>query len=71
MIARTTTGGTLVVPMGNNVSNRVGNYVSARPLDFRPLRGCECPRTLDLTDFGIGGLGWANRHKTSGDDGVS
>ena len=34
MIARTTAHSTLVIPMGNYVSDRVGNYVSARPLQL-------------------------------------
>ena len=34
MIARTTPGAALVVPMGNYVSDRVGNYVSVRPLSL-------------------------------------
>jgi hypothetical protein len=32
MIARTHTRGALVVPMGNSMSDRVGNYVSVTPL---------------------------------------
>ena len=40
-------------------------------LDFRGLRGCEGPCLLDLTDFGVGGLGWANGQKTRSDDGAS
>lgn len=35
------------------------------------LCGCEGPRTLDLADFRVGGLSWANGHKTCGDDGAS
>lgn len=40
-------------------------------LDFRGLCGCECPCSLDLADFCVGGLGWAGAHKSGGDEGPS
>jgi uncharacterized protein (TIGR03083 family) len=45
-------------------------------LDFLVARlswlcGCECPCTLDLTDFCVGGLSWARTHKSGGDEGAA
>jgi hypothetical protein len=40
-------------------------------LSFRGLCSCECPCSLDLADFCVGGLSWAGAHKSSGDEGAS
>jgi hypothetical protein len=46
----------------------LGTYNATR---LSRLRGCECPCSLDLTDFCVGGLGWAGAHKSGCDEGAS
>ena len=60
------------VRTGSLVHISLGVFVdTGGGLDFRVLCRSECPCSLDLADFCVGGLGWARAHKSCGDEGLS